>query len=191
MISGNQMKRVIIVHGWGGNPEEGWFPWLKKELESRGYRVSVPPMPDSDNPKIESWVRHLSKIVGKPDENTFFVGHSIGCQAILRYLETIDTKVGGAVFVAGWFKLENLENEEEEEIAHPWVANRMDLKKIKTVLPKSTLIISDNDPYGAFDENQEDFRRISSEIKVLHLADHINGESGHFQLPEALAKFEN
>jgi hypothetical protein len=26
-------KRVFIIHGWEGYPEEGWFPWLKKELE--------------------------------------------------------------------------------------------------------------------------------------------------------------
>jgi len=30
------MKRVFIIHGWGGNPEEGWLPWLKKELEAKG-----------------------------------------------------------------------------------------------------------------------------------------------------------
>ena len=30
------MKKVFIIHGWEGYPEEGWFPWLKKELESRG-----------------------------------------------------------------------------------------------------------------------------------------------------------
>ena len=27
------MRRVFIIHGWGGYPEEGWFPWLKKELK--------------------------------------------------------------------------------------------------------------------------------------------------------------
>jgi predicted alpha/beta hydrolase family esterase len=27
-------ERVFIIHGWEGYPEEGWFPWLKKELEN-------------------------------------------------------------------------------------------------------------------------------------------------------------
>ena len=27
-------KRVFIVHGWGGHPDEGWFPWLSSELGS-------------------------------------------------------------------------------------------------------------------------------------------------------------
>ena len=29
------MQRVFIIHGWDGYPEEGWFPWLKKELEAK------------------------------------------------------------------------------------------------------------------------------------------------------------
>ena len=32
------MKRVFIIHGWEGHPENAWFPWLKKELEQK--RVS-------------------------------------------------------------------------------------------------------------------------------------------------------
>lgn len=36
------MKRIFIAHGWDGCPEEGWFPWLKKELEIREFEVFVP-----------------------------------------------------------------------------------------------------------------------------------------------------
>lgn len=25
-------KRVFLIHGWEGYPEEGWRPWLKKKL---------------------------------------------------------------------------------------------------------------------------------------------------------------
>ena len=102
-------KRAFIIHGWGSYPEEGWLLWLKKELEKKGFLVAVPSMPDTENPKIDSWVNHLSDIVGEPDVNTYLVGHSIGCQAIMRYLEELDGKrIGGTVFVAGWFNLVGL-----------------------------------------------------------------------------------
>lgn len=26
-------KRIFIIHGWDGFPEEGWFPWLNKAME--------------------------------------------------------------------------------------------------------------------------------------------------------------
>ena len=99
-------KRVFIIHGWEGFPEEGWFPWLKKELELRGFEVFVPQMPDADYPRIEKWVAVVSQIVGVVDESVYFIGHSMGCQAIARYLETLPEriKIGGAIFVAGFFK---------------------------------------------------------------------------------------
>ena len=34
------MKKVIIVHGWGGNPSGDWFPWLEKKLEEESKEFS-------------------------------------------------------------------------------------------------------------------------------------------------------
>lgn len=181
------MKRVIIVHRWEGGSQDDWRPWLKTELEKLGYEVIVPDMPDTDTPIIEKWVQKLSEVVGKPDENTFFIGHSIGCQAILRYLETIDTKVGGALFVAGWFNLENLEDEETKKIARPWIETPIDAEKIKNILPKSILLISKDDPYGAFDKNISKFTELMTHACVF---DH----AGHFtesQEPAIIDQFSN
>ena len=81
--------KVFLVHGWDGSPANNWFPWLKRELEQRGFLVSAPAMPHPRMPTIEDWVSHLSATVGKPDENTYLIGHSMGCQAIARYLERL------------------------------------------------------------------------------------------------------
>src|SRR3989344_6946533 len=99
-------KRVIITHGWGGHPKGDWFPWLKKELEAKSFEVHIPRLPNAENPRIEKWVPKLAQVVGVADEETYFVGHSMGCQAIARYLESLPegVKIGGAVFVAGFFK---------------------------------------------------------------------------------------
>ncbi len=179
-------KRIFIVHRWSGSPNDDWRPWLKKELEKLGHDVFVPEMPDTETPVIEKWVEHLAQVVVKADENTFFVGHSIGCQTILRYLETLSEPVGGAVFVAGWFKLENLEDKEVERIAEPWIITPIDATKIRTILPKSTLIISDNDPFGAGGMNKLKFIEIGSKIVSLRNAGHITEDDGYVKLPEIL-----
>lgn len=168
------MKRIILVHGWGGSPKSDWFPWLSRELDKFGYEVIVPAMPETNAPEIETWVNNLARVMGTPDIDTYFVGHSIGCQTIMRYLETINTSVGGAIFVAGWFNLENMESEEEEKIADPWLKTVVDLEKVKKVLPQSTLIISDNDPYGAFEENKEKFSPLITKQVVLLGRGHFN-----------------
>ena len=184
------MKRVFIVHRWSGGANDDWRPWLKDNLESFGYQVFNLIMPDTHTPVIEKWVSHLAKEVGTPDEETFFVGHSIGCQTILRYLEMIDIKVGGAFFVAGWFDLINIEDEESREIARPWIENKIDLEKVKNILSKSFLFISDNDPYDCFELNKERFGEINSEIIVLPGAGHITDDDGFRELPILLEKFD-
>ena len=184
------MKRIFIIHGWGYTPRNNFYPWLKSELEKLGYEVFCPAMPDTDTPVIEAWVDHLKELVGTPDKNTHFIGHSIGCQTILRYLETVSTPVGKAVFVAGWFDLKNMESKEEEDIAEPWIKTPIDIAKVKRVLPSSTLIISDNDPFGAFEENKKRFAELGSKIVVLHDAGHFTKDDGYTKLPEALEEFK-
>jgi len=183
------MKRVILVHRWSGSPSDDWRPWLKKELEKRGYEVLLPEMPDTDTPVIEKWVHCLTKAVGTPDSDTYFIGHSIGCQTILRYLETIDRPVGGAVFVAGWFNLENLEDDEAKAIAKPWIETPINIEKVKKVLPKSVLIISEDDPYGALDENKQKFSEIITQGIVLPHAGHITESEEPVILNQFLEKF--
>ena len=170
--------------------EGDWRPWLKSELEKLGYEVLNPEMPDRDVPVIEKWVSKLSEVVGTVDKDTFFVGHSIGCQAIMRYLEKTGMPAGGALFIAGWFNLLNLEDRESEEIARPWVETPIDLVKVKNLIPKSTLIISDNDPYDCFEENERRFAELGSKIMILKNAGHIDEESGFTELQVALEEMQ-
>ena len=95
------MNKIYVVHCWDGNKNDGWYPWLDKELsdsENAVYRFN---MPNTANPKIDEWVSFLDKQVDSLDENTYFIGHSIGCQTIMRYLQTKEVgKIGGILFVA-------------------------------------------------------------------------------------------
>lgn len=181
-------KRVFIIHGWGGYPEENWLPWLKKELEAGGFEVSVPQMPDAGNPKIEKWIPKLAEVVGVVDENTYFVGHSMGCQAIARYLESLldGVRIGGAVFVAGFFKRLTGIEESDKEVERHWLTTPINLEKIKEHLTQSVAIFSDNDPFVPLD-NQDDFRdKLGSKIIVEHNKGHFNTKAGVTKLPVVL-----
>ena len=183
-------KRVFIIHGWEGYPEENWFPWLKKELETKNFEVFVPKMPDAGSPRIKKWIPAVAEIVGTADEDTFFVGHSMGCQAIARYLETLPEgiKVGGAIFVAGFFKhLTGLGEEPNfEEIEKEWLGTPLDLEKAKNHLNESVAIFSDDDPYVPLD-NIDDFRdKLSSKIIIQHKMNHFSSNWGVTELPVVL-----
>ncbi|MEW6617604.1 MAG: alpha/beta hydrolase [Patescibacteria group bacterium] len=184
------MKQVFIIHGWDGYPEEGWFPWLKKELELRGFSVVVPQLPQSEEPRIRNWVPEVQRIVGVPNKDTYFVGHSMGCQTIIRYLEGLPDgiKIGGAVFVAGFLKrLTNLEDDDTvKDVEKEWLSTPLDLKRVSFHLSKSIAIFSDNDPYVPL-ENKKDFKeQLNSELIIEREMGHFSGSTGTKELPIVL-----
>jgi len=183
-------KRVFIIHGWDGYPEEGIFPWLKTELQKHGFEVFNPPMPEPLRPKIETWVQYFKEQVGTPDKDTYFFGHSIGAQTILRYLESLpeETKVGGAVFLAGWVNLtlNAYEAEEDKEIAKPWIETPIDWGKVKEHTKKFVGIFSDDDPLVPITDAIIFERELGAKILVEQGKEHFSGSSGIKELPSAL-----
>ena len=115
----------------------------------------------------------------------------MGCQTIARYLETLpkDVKVGGAIFVGGFFKrLTGLEDDPDvRETDRHWLGTPIDLTKVKSHLPKSVAIFSDDDPFVPLD-NQDDFRdKLGSAIIIEHAQGHFSGpRDGTKELPVAL-----
>src|SRR3989344_194754 len=183
------MKRVFIIHGWSGFPEECWFPWLKKELENNGFEVQVPAMPNTDEPRIEEWVPFLEKLVGEPDENTYLIGHSIGCQAILRYLGDLkeDAKIGGVVFVAGWIKkLIGVYDENEIEIARPWVETPIDFESVKNHTKNIVAVFSDDDEFVSLDNLDAFKEKLGARTLIEHGKGHFSQETGIKELPVVL-----
>ena len=174
-------KRVYIIHGWAGRPDEAWFPWIRKQLEEKDFEVFAPAMPDPDYPKIEVWVQFLENLIDSPDKNTYFVGHSSGSQAIMRYLEKLpeDIKVGGCVFVAGWSKLKNLTTEEDWDIAKPWMERIINFEKVKRHAHSLVAVFSENDPYVDL-ENKTLFEENLGAKTIL------DGHKGHFDKDDGI-----
>lgn len=182
------MKRVFIVHGWGGSPNEAIHAWLKKELADDGVKVFALQMPNSDNPQIEPWVKFLAKKVGKCDSDTYFFGHSIGCQTIMRYLENLkNQKAGGAVFLSGWFDLDNMETDEEKHIAGSWIDTPIDFKKVRAACSHFEVIISEDEPYGYVKENTKKFKKeLGAKVTLEDGYGHYTEEDGVREIPQVL-----
>ena len=171
-------KRAFIIHCWDGKPNILWYPWLKNELEKRGFEVNVPTMPNTAHPRMNAWVNHLKKIVGTPSKDCYFVGHSIGCITILRYLETIDKKVGGVILVAGYTTDLGYED------LMSFFAKPIDWKKINANCGKFVAIHSDNDPYVSLHYGTDIFKgKINADLIIEHSMGHFDNVT---KLPSAL-----
>ncbi len=185
------MKRVFLIHGCSGSPDGGWFSWLKKVLAEKGYTVVAPLMPNPETPKIEEWVVRLAKVVSEPDKSTYFVGHSIGCQTIIRYLETIaPQKVGGVFFVAGWFNFKQMEGVEEEMVAQSWIKTSIDFAKVKMTTKNFFALFSTNDPWVPTTDAELFQKNLGAEIFVIQNKKHFNEEEKIPLMLEWLEKSE-
>ena len=184
------MKRVVIVHGWDGSPEEPMHKWLKKKLEEKEFNVTAPKMPHPGTPEINSWVGKLNEVIKNPNKETYLIGHSIGCQTILRYLERLDLniKIGGVVLIAPFMHLDKKRLKEEGtlEIARPWIEKEINFNKVIVHTNKFVSIFSDNDPFVSLKEKEIFKERLNSNIIIEHNKGHFDPSSNIKELPSAL-----
>ncbi|MDO8593899.1 MAG: alpha/beta hydrolase [bacterium] len=177
------MKRAFLIHGWDGTPSNHWFPYLSLELKANGFDVSAPQMPNAAEPKVKEWLSFLKDYVGKPDADTYFVGHSLGCITIARYLETLSpkAKIGGCVFVAGFSgRLEIPEIREFYELP-------FNPEKAKAHCDKFVMLFSDNDPFVPMEKSLEMAKQVGAKTILERGKGHFTARDGVTALPNALS----
>lgn len=181
------MNKIYIVHCWDGTKEDGWYPWLDKKISNSNNEVIRFDMPNTATPKIEEWISKLNKQVNKLDENTYFVGHSIGCQTIMRYLENKNIKkIGGILFVAPWLNLlpEAVSDEESYNTAQPWLNTPIDFEKIKNITSNITCIFSDNDYFVSLEQEKTFKELLKAKTVIVKGRGHISADDGIEELDE-------
>ncbi len=145
-------------------------------------------MPNPQTPTIGEHIPFLKKTIGTLTSDTILVGHSIGCQTILRYLEQCsdDEHAGGIVLVAGWLRLTGLETAEEKSVAEPWLTTPIDFEKVRPHTGTVIAFFSDNDPFVPA-ENQQFFREsLNAEVNIVHAAGHMTEDDGWTTAPAVL-----
>lgn len=181
------MKKALIIHGWDGNPNEPLHQYLRGELELLGYEVKIPSMPNPATPVIEDWVNKIADIFDTKID--LIIGHSIGCQAVLRFIETLDsqTSIPKVILIAPWMKLDmNTIEEEGEEvisIAKPWMETPIDFGKVKKIAERVVAIFSDNDSYVPLDQVEYFKEKLGAVTYIEH-------EQGHFTVSDNFKKLQ-
>ncbi len=187
-----KMKTAIIVHGWEGSPQEPIHLWIKSKLEEREYRVFVPEMPNPEEPEINSWVEEINEFSKDLTEESVLIGHSVGCQTILRFLEKCgeNVKVKKCILIAPWMNLNKEaileEGEEAMEIARPWLETPLDFDKVKSHCESFVCMFSDNDPYVPLSDKEIFKNKLNAKILVLEKRAHFNPDGGVKDIPEIL-----
>lgn len=171
------MKTVFIFHGTGGSPEGNWFPWLKKELEARGCWVYVPRFPHPENHHLSDWLEVLKKYEKDiVDEDTIFVGHSLGGLFLLRVLELLKKPARAAFFVSTPIGIKPIRYYESDFAFSGFSFNWPEIKRKAEYF---AVYHSDNDPYVSLGNGVELAKQLGIKLKFIPKAGHLNAESGY------------
>lgn len=181
------MKNAFIIHGTEGYPEENWFPWLKSELEKRGYIVYVPQFPSL--PKIPAtiveWFEVLKKYESYINEETILIGHSLGGIFTLRILEKLKHPVKAAFLIGTPIGVHPILNYNRDNsfsgFSFYW----------KTIIKNAhyfAVFQSDNDPYVSLGNGEELAKKLGVKLDFVPNAGHFNKKAGYTQFDLLLEK---
>lgn len=77
------MKKVYLIHGWSGSPNEPMHQWLVSELEKAGFDVEAPEMRTKDLMAIHDVIYDKSS---ETEQDAFSAEVSKYIDAIADYL---------------------------------------------------------------------------------------------------------
>lgn len=178
---------IFIFHGTEGHPKENWFPWLKQELEAKGYEVTVPrfPSPPVVPAKITEWFDVLKDYKDMMTANTIIIGHSLGGIFTLRVLEKLDHPVKAAFFVGAPIGIKPILNYDRDSafsgFDFAW-------DNIKQKAKDFVVYQSNDDPYVSLDNGRELAKRLGVELSFIPNAGHFNARAGYTKFEDLKEK---
>lgn len=173
------MKKAVILHAWFSNPTSNWYPWLKNELENKGYEVWLPELPTMPTKDLDMEAM-LKFILEKKfiDKYTVVIGHSLGSVLAMRLAEKIPFTKG--IMVAGWDY-----NDLTPEHKSFW-KNMINHELIKSHVSEWVGLISENDPYVTKIIAHEMMGRLNGKAVDVGQRGHFGKDDGIKELPEIM-----
>ena len=171
------MKHALILHAWYNNPNAHWYPWLKKELEKKGYAVDVPELPTMNTalPDLAKQFKVAEKYISN---DMSVIGHSLGSVLAMRLAETYSYKK--MILLAGW---DFNDLTAEHRLFWKTPMNHAEIKKhVKDIY----VISSDNDPYITAITAEDMSKRLGGKFVLVKGAGHFTKDYGVTKIPEIL-----
>lgn len=175
------MKRVLILHGFGGSDYPHWQAWLACELIKNHYEVSFPQFPNKNNPDLNEWLEFLDKQIKHFDPQVI-VCHSLANILWFHYCQKYKPKqLEKLMLVAPVSR--NCDIQEIESFFPYPIVNNLYSKEV-------IMASSDNDPYISIEEAIQLQQELNIGMKIMENAGHINASSGFGELSCALEWIE-
>lgn len=180
-------SNIFIFHGTAGYPGENWFPWLKGKLEEKGYKVIVPQFPTPEGQSLKAWLDVLDNYKEDINENSIFVGHSLGGVFLLCLLERLAHPVKAAFFVGTPIGVRPILNYNQDSSFSGFDFN---WDKIRNKSNNFVVFHSDNDPYVSIGNGEQLAKKLGVDLSFIPNAGHFNTKAGYTKFEELRGKLE-
>ena len=169
------MKKAVILHGTDGAPEHNWFPWLKAELEKRGYEVWVPLLPDNHTPNRNTYNDFLFSF-GWDFSDNLVIGHSSGAVEVLNMLmDSRSTRIKAAVLVGVWESTEDTPLD-PEQFVNLFPPGGFDYSVIKEKTGSLLFVHGQDDPFCPVEQAEWMAERTGSDIVLVPEGHHLGSK---------------
>lgn len=174
-------NRVVLLHAWGSNPEQAFFPWLKNNLENQGIKVEAPILPNAENPDFDEWLSELKKL--NIDENTLVVGRSLGTTLALAGAMR-GVKIGKLVSVCTPLKNDAISEFFEKN-------GKWNFDKMRENINETVVFHSTNDPYIPREMSAKISKELNASLIEIENVEHFAGEEYQEILDKVQKSFWN
>lgn len=178
--------KIYLIHGYTASPKSNWFPNFKKTLENEHIEISILHMPNSQNPKLDEWVEHMDKSIKEYDENTIFIGHSLGCVTILNFLNNkLPQQIKGLFLVSGF-----IEDSPIPELLE-FVKPKLNYNKLTSLTKNNVVISAKDDDIINYKYSQFLAEKLTSKFILLNQGKHFIDRDNFTEFPlliEAIKK---
>ncbi len=177
-ISMTNKPRIILIHGnGGGTGTDNWFPYVKEKLESLGFSVAAPDMPDNILARANQWLPFLKDSLGA-DQDTILIGHSSGAVAAMRYAE--NNKLYGSILVGACYT----DLGDDDEKASGYYDHEWQWDKIKSNQNWIVQFASTDDPYIPIEEARHIHHMLNTEYHEDANEGHYGEDKGKVEFPK-------
>lgn len=185
----SKVKRAVILHAMEQTSQGHWYPWLKDQLEQRGYEVWVPDLPNNFYPSVEE-AKELLLSSGWDFTDNLIIGHSSGSLQALYLVQNLpkDVVIDSLVLVSTFdHALPGMEEQHQNLFCVDY-----DSKQIIKHLKCRAVIHAKDDPWCPVEGAQYWAKSLKARLVVFDSGGHFSTslDPKYTQFPELIGVLE-
>ncbi len=169
--------QVLICHSYKASPAQNWYLWLADVLNEKGYDAKVLEMPSPSAPTEPEWVECIK--TAHTSSPVILVGHSLGCRAILAYINQYNVETEAVILAACPMFWEGAIETRPLLKAYVDGMQPLDFEKIKKLVKRFELFHDTSDHLLPL-KNVERLKELLGEKATVHVSD----QYGHFDVKQ-------